>query len=83
MNYTPALHWTANEPTQDSEIDQGQKEVTVGSYENMGACDTHRIKFKCQGTKLRVYIRSCSSIEHCNAVWIKFEKEVATKMRKL
>ena len=55
MNCTPALHWTANEPTQGLETDQGQKEAMVGLYENMGACDTHRIKCKCQGTKLRVY----------------------------
>ena len=55
MNYTPALHWTANESTQGSETDQGQKGAMGRSYENMGACDTHRIKGKCQGTKLRVY----------------------------
>ena len=55
MNYTPALHWTANEPVQGLEIDQGQKGAMAGSYENMGAYDTHRIKCKCQGTKLRVY----------------------------
>nr|CAN62752.1 hypothetical protein VITISV_027007 [Vitis vinifera] len=30
MNYTPTLHWTANEPTQGSETDQGQKEAMVG-----------------------------------------------------
>ena len=57
MNYTPALHWTTNEPTQGSETDQGQKGAMAGSYENMGACDTHRIKCKWQGTKLRVYTK--------------------------
>ena len=36
MNYTPALHWTANEPTQGSKTDQGQKGAMAGSYENMG-----------------------------------------------
>ena len=55
MNYTPALHWTANESTQGSETDQGQKGAMARSYENMGACDTYRIKCKFQGTKLRVY----------------------------
>ena len=68
MNYTPALHWTANEPTQGSKIDQGQKGAMAGSYENMGACDTHRIKCKCQGTKLRAYtIRGlCGTISMLN-----------------
>ena len=58
MNYTSALHWFANEPTQGSETDQGQKGAMTGSYKNIGACDTHRIKCKCQGPKLRVYTYS-------------------------
>ena len=55
MNYTPILQWTTNEPTQGSETDQGQKGAMARSYENMGPCDTHMIKCKYQGTKLRVY----------------------------
>ena len=71
MNYTPALHWTANEPTQGSETDQGQKGAMTGSYENMGACDTHNIKYKCQGTKLRVYTRSRDWGHRCNEkLWV-------------
>ena len=30
MNYMPALHWIASEPTQGSKIDQGQKRAMTG-----------------------------------------------------
>ena len=73
MNYTPTLHWTTNEPTQGSKTNQGQKGAMAGSYENMGACDTHRIKCKCQGTKLRVY-SEVMALNTKLSKWIKMPK---------
>ena len=50
MNYTLALHWIADEPTQGLKTHQAQKKVMVVPYEKkMGACDTLKINASVEG----------------------------------
>ena len=59
MSHTLVLHWTTDEPTQGSKIDQVQKGAMAVPYEKkLGACDTPKINASVEGKKLRVYTRA-------------------------
>ena len=50
MNYTLALHWTADEPTQGSKTDQAQEKGYSGAKrKKLGACDTPKINASVDG----------------------------------
>ena len=50
MNYTLALYWTANEPTQGSKTDQAQKRGHGSAIrKKLGACDTPKINASVEG----------------------------------
>ena len=50
MNYTLALHCTADEPTQGSKTNQAQKGGHGGAIQKkLGACDTPKINASVEG----------------------------------